>query len=360
MLQINAHREIIIEYENRIYRNELTALSIVLKYSSQILVAFDKFYIVPKQRNIPLMTISARAAHIRQFLNHEMSEAEFAEVITIDHGTLKKMDNFFYRTSPRQNSFFRSDFVIHPGFKAQFSRPNDPAQLQLSLQPTIRTPITTGLQLEAQMNFPFYNEFDTTSYSPTFSKIICNYIFRPAVHHFVSLSIGNFDLGYQGISMEYVRYFLNGQLALSSKIDYTTTSQSWNTDFEAHYLLSTKYRFPRVDFSIEAAAGHFLFEDDTWRIAVVRSFGELDLGFMGIWSDTIGILTGMIVNIPFPVSRHKPPSAFRIIAPNSIPWKYRYLPLDDGYILDTGTEIDSFMKRLFPSYILNNIHLLRN
>ncbi|MBD3288875.1 hypothetical protein GF337_08745, partial [candidate division KSB1 bacterium] len=188
VLQINAHREIIIEYENRIYRNELTALSIVLKYSSQILVAFDKFYIVPKQRNIPLMTISTRAAYIRQFLNHEMSEAEFAEVITIDHGTLKKMDNFFYRTSPRQNSFFKSDFVIHPGFKAQFSRPNDPAQLQLSLKPTIRTPITTGLQFEAQMNFPFYNEFDTTSYSPTFSKIICNYIFRPAVHHFVSLS----------------------------------------------------------------------------------------------------------------------------------------------------------------------------
>ena len=360
VLHISDHREIIIEYENRFFRNELTALSRVFKYASQLLVSFDTFIIIPKNRNIPIVSIIARQSDIRHFLNREMSEEEFANAITINHGFSKNRNHFFYNTEQQQNSFLKSDIIIYPGFKAQFSRPGDPAQLQLSLQPTIETPIATGMQLEAQLNIPFYTELQTPTFSAEFSKVIFNYMMHPFSGQFLSLSIGSFDMGYKGISCEYAKYFWNGQLALSSKLDYMTRSDSWNTEFKPHYLVKAKYRFPAVDFTIDAAAGHFLFDDNTWRISIIRSFGELDLGFMGIWSKTIGILTGMIVNIPFPVSRHAAPGKFRVIAPNSIPWQYRYLPLNDGYILDTGTEIDSFMKRLFPSYILNNLHELRN
>lgn len=360
VLHINDRRAILIEYENRFYRNELTALAQVLKYASQILVSFDTFIVVPKNRNIPLVSIIARQSDIRHFLNHEISEEEFANAITINHGFTKYQTNFFYKTEPRQNSFFKSDIILFPGFKAQFSRPGDPAQLQLSLQPTIQTPIATGLQFETQLNIPFYNEFETTTFSVEFSKVIFNYIVHPFSGQLLSVTLGMFEMGYKGISCEYAKYFWNGQLALSSKLDYTTTAGSWNKNFKPHYLAKAKYRFPNVDFTIDAAVGHFLFEDNTWRISIVRSFGELDLGFMGIWSETIGILTGMIVNIPFPVSLRAAPGKFRISAPGSVPWQYRYLPLNDGYILDTGTEIDSFMKRLFPSYILNNLHVLRN
>ncbi len=360
VLQINENHEIIIEYENRFFRNELTALSRVLKYASQILVSFDKFIIVPKNRNIPLVSIIARPTDVRSFFKQHMSEPEFANTITINHGFFKDQPDFFYKTAPRQNSFLKSDIILYPGFKAQFSRPGDPAQLKLGLQPTIQTQIATGLQFEAQLDIPFYSEFETTPYSIKFSKVLFNYILNPFSGQFVSLSIGAFDMGYQGISCEYAKYFWNGQFALSSKLDYLTQSESWNTNFKPRYLLKAKYRVPTVDFTIDITAGHFLFEDNTWRISIIRSFGELDLGFMGIWSETIGILTGMIVNIPFPISRQTAPGKFRISVPNSIPWQYRYLPLNDGFILDTGTEIDSFMKRLFPSYILNNLHVLRN
>ena len=110
---------------------------------------------------------------------------------------------------------------------------------------------------------------------------------------------------------------------------------------------------------MEGCWGHFLFNDNTWRINLLRSFGELDLGFMGIWNEKIGLLTGLVLNIPFPISKKATPRSFRFSTPNSIPWHYRYLPLTDGYSLDTGTDIEMYMKKLFPGFIKNNLNEFR-
>lgn len=358
-IKLGSDNQILIEYENRRYRYEMTALGLVLKYADLYLSWFDTFIIVPKNRNIPIVYISVNVDDYRNFSAQFISENEFAHRLIITHilpATIKKL---FYESEQLNNSDLKFDLMLSPGFKVQFSRPEDPAQLQFSLMPSIQTKLANGLQLQSQFILPFYNEFQSNETKPRLGATFLNQFVRLPGNQFISFSIGQFDLGYRGIAGAYYKILGNCPLSLSTQFDYTTFSSSWDKDYKLHYSVEAKYRFTSVDFAINAGWGHFLFNDETWRVEIIRSFGELDLGFMGTWNHEIGFLTGLILNIPFPVSRQLIPREIRVVTPRQIPWNYRYLPYYDGYILDSGNDIETYMKNLFPSFIKNNLAELK-
>ncbi|MBN2012918.1 YjbH domain-containing protein [candidate division KSB1 bacterium] len=355
---IDRNNDVWIEYENRQYRYELTALKEILTYATQHFSDFDSVTVIPLHRNIRLLSITCSMQDLQAFQQFRISSQEFTNKIRLKQNNQSSTQRF-YQTEKQNSSFLRTDIVLAPGYKVQFSRPNDPAQLQFSFAPELNIQLGTGLLFRSQFVVPIYDEFATNNMKPYFGATYLNQFYRLPLGWYVSGSIGHFTYNRNGTAIQFLKSLTNGRFMMSGRLDYTTASDYWDKNYDLHYFLKSSYYFRNVDFATHISCGKFLFNDFSWRLDIMRSFGEIDLGFMMMTNQEIKVLTGLHISIPFPAAKQGRPTAFRIIVPRNLVSDYRYLPYDSAYILETGTNIQAYFQKLTPIFIKNNIEDLR-
>ena len=361
-IQLAPNQTIWIAYENRRFRNEVTALGIVLNYAVQCFSSARQFVIVPKYRNIPLKYISVDRERFNQFIHNEITSAELITHLIISIKPPSERPLPGYRSSDINSSLFKFDFILSPGWKAQFARPGDPAQLQFNFLADFSFIPAPGMQVNGQFVAPLYNEFQRQEGRSRLGQVRINQLFRLPHCTFLSLSAGIFEYDCYGVSSQIKQYLWRDRLSFSCRLDYLQTHSlnRWlplNSPCENNfsYLVQTEYRFEPIDFRARITWGRYLLGDEGWRIDVLRKFKELELGFMGVWSETLEFLTGMTVRIPFPISKQSHPGRVRLCTPKFISWNYRYVPCFDGFILNTGEGFEAISDQLTPSFIRANI-----
>jgi hypothetical protein len=364
--QIAPNHTIWIAYENRRYRNEITAFGIVLGYASECFSFIRHFVIVPKFRNIPLKYINVNRVAFQQFKLQQISADDFIEQLEISFQPSTEKQLAGYGSPNTQSSFFKIDLVSSPGIKTQFARPNDPVQLQFSLLTNISSTLASGLQLNCQWILPLYNEFQSQQGQSRMERLYLDQFWRLPSSTFLTLSAGLFDYGCLGISTQIKRFFWQDRFSISARVDYlraNSLKEGLGLDSpcqnKASYLFQAQSRFDQIHFKTKLTWGQYLLGDKGWRIDIVRQFHELELGFMGVWNESLEFLTGMTIRVPFPISRQPCPDKIRIRPPKFVPWNYRYLPCFDGFILNKGDNFEDIAHQFTKSFIRANIHQLK-
>jgi len=365
-VQLARHQTIWIRYENRRYRNEVTALGIVFAYASECFSFAEQFIIVPKYRNVPLKYIKVDRDIFQQFINNEITGTDFIEHLEICYQPVSEKPLIGYASPNAQSSLLKIDLITSPGVKAQFARPDDPAQLQFNFLTDVSFTMAPGLQFDGQWIIPLYNEFQRKEDKHRVGQLLLSQFMRFPSSTFFTLSAGLFNYGCVGISTQFKRFFWHDRFSLSARLDYLKTN-SLNELLQADlpfgnnlsYLFQAQYHFEQINFKTRLTWGQYLLGDRGWRIDIVRQFHELELGFMGIWNQSLEFLTGMTLKVPFPVSRHPYPGKVRIRPPRFIPWNYRYLPCFDGLILNVGDNFEDIAHQFSISFIRANINQLK-
>ena len=366
-IQLAPHKTIWIRYENRRYRNEITALGIVLNYAAECFGFARQLVIVPLFRNTPIKFIRVNRPVFQQFIRNEISASEFMEQLKISFQPGAEKPLAGYGSQPVNSSLLNVDIIANPGVRAQFACPGDPAQLQFNFLSDISMTLATGLQLNGQWIFPLYNEFQNEEGRSRPGRIFLNQFIRCSSGTFLNISAGIFDLRCSGISTEVRHFLFHDRISISTRLDYLDTRSLTRllplnraSKNKLSYLFQAQYRFEPVNFLTKLTWGRFLLGDKRWRIDVVRQFHEIELGFMGVWNESLEFLTGMTVRLPFPVQRQPRPARVRIRTPRAIAWDYRYLPCYDGYILDTGHSFDRVVQQFSYSFIRANIRQFKS
>lgn len=361
-IQLAPKQTIWIAYENRRFRNEVTALGIVLNYAAQCFSSARQLVIVLKYRNVPLKYISVDRARFNQFIHSQITPVELVAQLKISFQPPQEKSLPGYQSSEINPSLFKFDVALSPGWKAQFARPGDPAQLQFNFLGDFSFVPTPGMQVNGQLVVPFYNEFQRREGQSRLGQVHINQFFKLSHRTFLSLGAGIFEYECYGISSRIRRFLWHDRLSFSARLDYLQTQNldKWlpiNSPSENNlsYLVQADYRFEPVDFRARITWGRYLLGDKGWRIDVLRKFKELELGFMGVWSKTLEFLTGMTVRIPFPISKQAHPGRVRLCSPKAVSWSYRYVPCFDGFILNTGEGFEDIADQLTPSFIRANI-----
>jgi len=351
-----------ITYENRRFRNEVKALGIVLNFADRCFSSAQKFVIVPKYRNVPMKYISVDQGRFNQFIHKKITPAELVAQLKISFQPPQQKSLPGYHSAEINSSLLRFDFAFSPGWKAQFARPNDPAQLQFNLLADFVVMPMRGMQINGQFVVPFYNEFQRQEGRSRLGQVHINQFFRMSHRTFLLLSGGIFEYDCYGFSSQIRQYFLHDRLSFSARLDYLQTQNlnRWlplNSPCQNNlsYLLQADYRFDPIDFKTRITWGRYVLGDEGWRIDILRKFKEVELGFMGVWSKTLEFLTGMTVRIPFPISKQAHPGRIRLCTPKFVSWNYRYVPCFDGFILDTGEAFDEMADQLTQGFIRANI-----
>jgi len=367
VVKSRSQQEVIVEYENRRYRYELRAMGVVCALVSSKAEHVGWLTLIPKNRDIPLVQVRINLRDYDAFIKGEISKKTFASRLEISQDPISyepDSGNSSFRTNQANGSFRKIDLVINPDINVRLGNYDDPYKWQLNIIPGISSYLFKGMKATAELIIPLENELDEGGNDVRPGKIVLNHTIRLPGNFFSSISSGYFDLNRYGLSVECLKFLLNGNLSFSAKVDYTgfliyIDKQWYYSDLNKWtYLLSGTYQFSPLDFSISLAQGRFLAGDRGWRIDVLRSFGETDIGFFAIKTnaETLG---GFRLHIPIFPMRRLTPSRIRASPPLYFDRTYRYSYNDSGKSISTGPVLMDFIKKLVPSYIRNNVEELK-
>jgi len=357
-------RRVIVTYENRMYREEIRAVKEVMKLLMPQIKEKESITLIPQNRKIPLVAITIPADEYLSFLNGKAANEKFASAIDVSldvDSTWGKIQN----TQKTNSSSYKFDIVVHPQFKAAFGRASgiykQAVLSQINLAPEVNSTLWKGMSLSAQLIIPLHNEVDREGDYWRPGLLTINQTLRLPHNTFVSATMGYFTQHRYGTDLEIKKYLANGRWSIAADIGYTGSARCLkgicyysNIDLLTGFF-SVKYRFAPFDLSLSATYGKFLSRDKGWRFDILRQFGQVDIGFFVLKTET-GHNGGFNFSIPIFPPKYLPTGRIRISPAKTFPWEYRYTAFSLGGIqYKTGNSLDEFMKKLNPDYMKNQI-----
>lgn len=357
-----ADKNVIVAYENRVYRFDAEGVKEVLKIISPELSVDQKIILIPLNRKIPLVVIEAEVSDCRIYLKGELSGKGFAERLKINFNT----DEIFNQIKDEElvnSSSFRFDIVLKPQVNFVFGPYVKPVITQINLVPGIKTSWWKGMNLNYEVIIPVFNEFGSREDSVRPGIMALNQVFRFDNDFFISASAGYFTQNRYGIDFDFRKYFMNGDMSFSLNFG-TTSIASFSGMTKLYYYDAFKitgaaafeYRISEYDLTLGISAGKFLMGDESFRFDINREFNEIEIGFFAIRSRD-GISNGGInISIPLFPSHYWKPAAVRLKSDENFYWSYLVKSDSDqliGLKYNTGSRLGVYNKKLNPSFIRN-------
>ena len=247
---------------------------------------------------------------------------------------------------------FQVDVLFHPQFKAQFGNFDDPigVESQVNLAPEVRAALWKGMTVSGQLIIPLQNELEEEGNHWRPGLLTVSQFLRLPRDTFASATLGYFTRHRYGGDLEVRKYFANRRCAIGANLGYTGYALYregiWyysGVDLLTTFL-NAGYWFPRFDLTLTATYGKFLYGDKGWRFDILRRFGEVDIGFFALTTET-GSNGGFNFSIPFP-RKSLSVGPVRIGPAKEFPWEYRYKGLpNNGIRYKTGSSVDELERR---------------
>jgi hypothetical protein len=350
---------VIVAYENRIYRDEIKALTEALRIVRRYSDDKSTVILIPQNQRIPLVAVTIPASNSLTMNRELVDEGMAAEMVVST-----ELDSIWQKVQlvPKENSSsLKFDIVVHPQFRAQFGNRRDPVEAQVNVAPELRTSLWKGMGLSAQIIIPVHNELAGEENHIRPEIIALNQTLRLPNSLFLSAAAGYFTEQRFGLDLNIRKYVDNGRWSFAANLGYTGFASYhggvWSYS-DINLLtanFSAEYRVPNLNLILKTTFGRFLEKDRGVRCDAVRQFGEVDFGFYFIKTDA-GDNGGFNFSIPIFPSRYLPANRIRVSPAPYFTWEYRYRRLDaSGRQFETGNDLRDFSKRLNPDYTKNQL-----
>ncbi|MDZ7722018.1 MAG: YjbH domain-containing protein [candidate division KSB1 bacterium] len=370
----NRHGQLAVQYENRIHRDEVRALSAVLKCVDECVETEQRIMLLPVSRGMINTGISIHLTDYRAFIAREMNDATFFE--RIHFIKTKKFDLKSLTGQPRNTPLGKIDISVLPGMNFQLGNYEDRVKLNLNIYPDFRVRLWDGAEIQVQPVIPVFDEIYTEQ--GVYDKSIR--LSRATLSQFLTVpgdirmivAAGAFVPERWGAGIEMNRMFFNRTLLMGGRLHRTGflfyQDQEWNISTD---MLTTGSAYARIflkpwNMSAGLSYEQFLMRDEGFSFDIARYFGETRLGFYVTRTDrdTHG---GFRFTIPFSHPKHSAPNRLRIRWGEYYVWNYKASsevytyggPIDTGISVQSGTEWRHVYKRLWPSYLKNNLSFLK-
>ena len=370
----NSH--IKIAYENRVYRSEMNAMGSILTTILNSDIA-DSVSLTPMNKMLPLTAIGVNLDDFSSFLKGNTDNTTFSSQISVNmvHGDWDEVENI-----PVLNpSSKRLEVTINPGIEALFHTNQGPAIWKLNLIPKVSYSFRKGTQLVFEGIIPLSYQFHEETKQIKLGSVYISYMHKLNNTLWTSTTMGVFpwktayrggsfrDFYRYGISNETAKFYLNGKINLSMKLDYTAHLDYLDGVWGYYSASSGKftwrgnlgYRFNKQDIHINLGHGKNLYEKSLTELKITRSFREIDIGFHARWNegDEFSHFTlGLRLDIPVPFFQIQN-NAVILNSFKRFWWEFSYHDNPQGGFPKTKTSVLDFQKRMYPSYIKNNTEL---
>ena len=345
--------ELVVRYENRIHRYELHALGEVAAFA--LAEAGDRaLTLVPQNRRVPVLTVTAPADAWRALLEDEADDA-FADVVVLHDGGPGGSGG--HRVN---SSLARVDLEVRPLFSFELGVADDPFVSSFYLAPEAVSTLLPGTLATVQAKVRIWDDLDDFSRAVSPGRNTLSWAGWMPGRVLVAASGGIFGGNRYGFAGEASRLVADGHLELRAGGDYSgflkfSENVTLYSDLEAwSAFLAGTVRFRGIDLEITATGARFLEEAWGGRLDVDRRFGEARIGLFGIATEDDEVF-GFHFEVPLPVRHYSRPKRVRLTTVPTFPFEYRDSSFDVGQQVSLFDDTARMRKILYPTFVLNNL-----
>jgi len=343
--------DMILAYENRIYRNEIKAMDKVINTVPATLHNYKNLGLITQNRGIPLLAVNIPSKEFS--IEKGKGDIDFS----------MKVDETWQKTKlyERWNSgYFKFDIVFIPQFMALFKNRKEPIKSQINLTPIFNAYFWKGMSISNQLIIPLQNDFGEKGDYWRPGLLTINQTLRLPSNIFSSTTVGYFTENRYGIDLAARKYFANGRFFMGGSFGYTGYASylkgvwSYSKIDLITGIMETGYQFPKYNLSLRGAYGKFLSRDKGFRFDLLQNFGEIGIGLFAFYTE-VGKDGGIKLRIPMFPEKYLSAKRFRISTVRSLDFEWIYKGLREGIQYETGQSIDEFMERHNPIYFKNQM-----
>ena len=357
-----------VDYENRVFRNEVTAAGVVLASLDTTLAEIDVLALTPKHRDLPICTIFVPLQRYREFIAGRLDADALAEALTIEKG--HDPSNKTQMTKQTASSLRRFDVTIRPATAFQLGNYDDRLKISLSLMPEISTTLWRGGRLLAQAIIPLHDEIGVYTDEVRLGRLALSQWLQLPGDGFAALSIGGFSPDRYGVAGEFNQFLFHRHIKLGAAAEYSgfllRQNDYWNySDLDRFTWRGfCNYIFTPIDLVVGLQYAEFLMEDHGWQFEITRLYRDAEVAVYAAKTN-VDKFGGVRLKIPLPPRRSARPGRIRLISPGYYQLGYQATnevytvaePVATGITISTGNELAALPKLLFPGYIRNNLSL---
>jgi hypothetical protein len=353
-------------YENRIYRNELTAVGVAALLSTSEVRASGTIELIPQNLGVPLLSISASVEHWLDFLVANQTPSQFRQHVQIRTSAAAGGSALGRRVPARSHSsHWKLDFTVRPLLAFELGIADDPLQYSLRIAPELTTSPRAGVLVTSQVSFLVRDDIDPFARQAAPGRTTLSWAGRlPGSWLFIA-SGGSFSGNRYGLAAATGRYLLGGTLEigvdadLSGSLRFADGVTLYSNMSTWSCAVSATHHTRGIDLETTLAAARFMEGDLGTQLSLTRRYGETEVGFFGILTRKDSV-AGIQLELPLPGQRLPEPSRVRLSSIPSLPIRYRDSLRNVGIRVSHFNDLDWLREGLDPTYVLNNIEALRD
>ncbi|MBN1466861.1 YjbH domain-containing protein [candidate division KSB1 bacterium] len=371
-VSVRQNNTIAIQYENRLYRNELFASGIVAALVNDLLDEEARIALVPCRRALPICELEIDLRDYRHLLAAHAEDGNY-DVVRVKSPAASTP---LRPTGVTKPSFGKLDITLYPAFSVHLGNYDDRFKMFFALMPVLSTTLWRGAAVYVEASIPIYNDVNYHYYRfkdyAQISKAAFSQIVRLPYDFVTSVNVGAFNPNRWGVSGEVLRHFMHRHLAVGYSIEYTGFllyyDQEWNySDMRTTTSkLYATYYADLLDCQFGVSYNKYIMQDAGPMFEFSRNFQETMVGcFFGATElDKFG---GIMLRFPFSPQRRPRPRIVRLATPSYYDYSYRatnviytqHAPIQTGISVYTGTKLTYLYLNLTPSYVRNNLRVYR-
>ena len=371
--------------ENRISRYAMTPLGVAATLSLAALdsAAGGVLELVPENRGVALLSISAPVTAWREFLSGRADARAFRSSLVIDQHHRRSGAPLAPHRDRENRPYGRTDLALRPLFGFQLGAGRDPFLYTLQIAPEATMSPFPGAIITLQAAIRLHDDQD-----PCGTEDPCRPVVIPGRNTLSwggwlpagvlsTASAGIFPGDRYGIATELGRLVWKNQLEVwgggdvSGKLQFLTDSIDYSSLDRWAAFLAVTHRFRGLDLETTLTAGRFEEEEFAIKLEIARRIHEFEIGFFVATNPNSDLqftpyedsqdksAAGVNLRFALPVAKYMRPRAVRPSTVPDFPFTYKSTVDPVAVQISPYDNLDRLRKRLYPTFVWNEIEDLR-
>lgn len=352
-----ADHELVIGYENNLYRYEAEALGFVMdavarlhQGSEEILVS-----VLIRHKGIPMSSVTSSLGALKALVEGRLDYTSWSDQARFGW-EVSRLDEVLKEVDLEHKSYRNIDLPIGVQLDYQLGNFDNAVRIKFNVQPEITSVLAKGLTASAMYTMSTWNDLNNSNGSRLVVARLSQDI-RVGNHFFMNLTGGAFTrnrLGFVANAQYYLTDSEQWRLQASwAETDYGFFDSSLSLiqvpENYRMYHLGMTYRNRQFHTDVDFRYGRFLFRDEGYKLNITRQIDEVFIGFFIHKSDTGSQNVGFEFQVPIGVKKHLKPMAVRPMTREFFYLPYYYSGTGVGLNFYAGENALLNIKEYYPS-----------
>ncbi|MDR1381442.1 MAG: hypothetical protein LBJ47_08195 [Tannerella sp.] len=357
---IDEPETVFVSYSDPVYRGHfrgaLEVFHLLLNES-----VHKNIYLVLQENRLPAVVLKLSGEQAGDYLDKKISLAQLMSAVHISYD-VDEYVRLFKKTKRENRSAGKVDFVIYPQISLNNSWLDKLYGSIFNIAPAVEVGLWKGASFTGQVIFPIWNNMKGEMDYIRAGMLLFRQEYRFPKNVFMTFHIGNFNASRMGadVALKYISGNNRWQTGMNVGLTGSSTFYSgkweisrWKRKTGAVFF---RYNEPAYNLQFDLTGQRYIYGDYGIRLDCTRHFGEVAIGFYGMYSggEPNG---GFHFSVPLPGKKRMKRQAVRMCFPEYFDWEYEaqsgneYAERRLGRFYETRPDENRSQRYYTPSYM---------